>query len=458
MMNIIELIGNTPLVELKGLDTGVCKLYAKLENQNPGGSIKDRIGLSMIKDAEERGQLKPGGTIVEATAGNTGLGLALIAALKGYRLVIVMPDKMSREKMAHLRALGAEVVMTRSDVPKGHPEYYHEYAERLSKEIPGAWYANQFENPANPKAHEETTGPEIWEQSGHAVDAIVLGVGSGGTIGGLTKYFKKVAPHVEMILADPVGSILTHYVETGEISKDVGSWIVEGIGEDFIPIISDFSMCKKSYAISDKDSLLTARELLRTNGIFGGSSTGTLLAAALRYCKDQTTPKNVVTFVCDSGNKYLSKMFNDFWMMDQGFLPRSDHGDLRDLISYSHEKGATVTLKPEETLLSALGRMKVFDVSQLPVLEGKKIVGIIDESDVLVAVSKDKKAFSKSVKSVMTSSLKTIHPKDSLEKVPELFKQGLVAIVADEDQFYGIITRIDFLNYLRAKTDNETGV
>ena len=236
--NVLEMIGRTPMIEATRLDAGPCRLFLKLESQNPGGSIKDRIGMSMIEAAERDGRLKPGGTIIEATAGNTGLGLALVAAQKGYRLIIVVPDKMAQEKIFHLKALGAEVRLTRSDVGKGHPEYYQDIAERLAEEIPGAFYVNQFGNEANPDAHEATTGPEIWAQMGHQLDAVVCGVGSGGTITGLARFFAKTAPEVEMVLADPEGSVLTHYVETGELAEEVGSWVVEGIGEDFLPPVS----------------------------------------------------------------------------------------------------------------------------------------------------------------------------------------------------------------------------
>src|SRR5437868_2067402 len=310
---MLSLIGETTLVEITQFDTGPCHLFLKLENQNPTGSIKDRIALSMIEAAEEEGKLEPGGIVIEATAGNTGLGLALVAGAKGYRVVLVIPDKMSQEKISHVRALGAEVRLTRSDVTRGHPEYYQDVAARLAEEIPGAFYVNQFGNPANPLAHERTTGPEIWEQMRHDVDAIVCGVGSGGTLTGLGRFFSRVKPRrgIEMVLADPTGSVLYEYVKTGELVAS-GSWAVEGIGEDFIPEISDLSFVTDAYEIDDEESFATARELLRQEGILGGSSTGTLLAAALRYCRNQTRRKRVVTFVADSGNKYLSKMYNDF--------------------------------------------------------------------------------------------------------------------------------------------------
>ena len=315
-MNVLDLIGNTPLVEAARMDAGPCRLYLKLEHHNPGGSIKDRIARSMIEDAERQGKIKPGSLIVEATAGNTGLGLALVAVLKGYRLLIVVPDKMSQEKIFHLRAMGAEIVMARSDVTKGHPEYYQERAAEIARRTPGAYYIDQFANPANPRAHEETTGPEIWQQMDQDVDAVVAGVGTGGTITGLARFFERVSPETEMVLADPEGSVLANYVKTHKISKDVGSWLVEGIGEDFLPAVCDLSRVKKAYSIPDAEAFGVLRTLLKTEGIMAGTSSGTLIAAALRYCREQTTPKRVVTLVCDSGNKYLSKVYNDYWMLD----------------------------------------------------------------------------------------------------------------------------------------------
>jgi len=315
---VLNLIGNTPMVKVNYIDTGVCNLYLKLESANPGGSIKDRIGLSMINEAERTGLIKAGSVLVEATAGNTGLGLALVAAVKGYKLILVIPDKMSREKIIHLKAMGAEVIITRTDVNKGHPEYYQDMAERIAKETPNAFYINQFGNPANPMAHETTTGTEIFKQIEGKIDAVVCGVGSSGTLTGLTHYFQRVKPDVEMIVADPQGSVIKDFIMKGTFGE-AGSWFVEGIGEDFIPPIADFSMTKKAYTISDEESFSTARSILRKEGILAGSSSGTLIAAAIKYCKEQTQPKNVVTFVCDTGNKYLTKMFDDLWILDNGF-------------------------------------------------------------------------------------------------------------------------------------------
>lgn len=317
--NVLALIGNTPLVRLNNLDTGPCELYGKMELLNPGGSIKDRIALSMIESAEQSGALKPGMTIVEATAGNTGLGLALVASQKGYPLVIVMPDKMSMEKEYNLRAMGAKVIRTRSDVFKGDPEYYQAVAERLARETPNSFFINQFSNPANVKAHYEGTAPEIWAQLEGQVDAFVCGVGSGGTLSGAGRFFKEKNPNFDMVLADPEGSILRHYHETGEMSE-AGSWLVEGIGEDFIPDICDMKLVDCAFSVSDKEAFNVARELLMKEGIQAGSSSGTLLAAALKYCRQQTEKKRVVTLICDTGNRYLSKMYNDEWMKEQGFI------------------------------------------------------------------------------------------------------------------------------------------
>jgi cystathionine beta-synthase len=445
---VLDLIGNTPLVEVTRIDTGPCRLFLKLESQNPGGSIKDRIGMSMIEAAERDHILGPGGVVVEATAGNTGLGLALVARAKGYRVVLVVPDKMSSEKVLHLKALGAEVHTTRSDVGKGHPAYYQDYAARLARELPGAFFADQFNNPNNPLAHERTTGPEIWAQMQNAVDAIVCGVGSAGTITGLTRFFRGVHPELEFVLADPAGSVVADYVRTGTFGA-AGSWAVEGIGEDFIPPIADLSAVKHAYTIPDAESFGTARMLLRTEGILGGSSTGTLLAAALRYCREQRTGKRVVTFVCDTGTRYLSKVYNDQWMIDQGLLQRQVHGDLRDIVSRRYAEGTVVSVNPDDTLLTAFQRMRQAEVSQVPVIEGGRVVGLLDESDLLLKVHSDPTRFHALAQDTMMQTLETLPPSASLERLTDVLDRGLVAIIADEREFYGLITRFDLLNHLR---------
>jgi cystathionine beta-synthase len=448
---IIDFIGNTPLVEVNCFETGVCRLFLKLECQNPGGSIKDRIGLSMIEQAEKEGKIKRGDILIEATAGNTGIGLALAAIAKGYHLILVIPDKMSIEKINHLRAMGAEILITRSDVEKGHPEYYQDYARRIAAETPNALFINQFNNPANPLAHELTTAPEIWEQTGHSVDAIVVGVGSAGTLQGLTHYFKKIKPDLEIILADPTGSILADYVNENKIPQ-AGSWLVEGIGEDFVPAQFDLTLIRKAYSISDVESFAVARTLLRREGILAGSSSGTLISAAVKYAQEQSEPKNIVTFVCDSGNKYLTKMFNDFWMMDQGLIRKEHQGNIEDLITRKYSERTIITVKPEDTLLNAHSKMRMFDISQIPVVTTDAVVGIIDEWDLLAAVENgDEATFHKPVKDYMSKDIISVSDNDDLAKVIAILKQGLLVIVQKENQFYGLITKMDYINYLRRK-------
>jgi len=450
--NILELIGETPIVRINHLDTGPCELFIKLELQNPGGSVKDRIGLKLIEDAEARGDLQPGMTIVEGTAGNTGLALALVAAQKGYSLLLVIPDKMSHEKIAVLKAMGAEVLMTRSDVARGHPEYYLDLAQsqvdKLNQEKPQAWFVNQFSNPSNPAAHEQSTGPEIWRQMDARLDAIVLGAGSSGTVAGLSAWSARHAPELELILADPEGSILTDYVNTGTFKDKSASWKVEGIGEDFLPDISDFSRVSKAYAVSDRDSFHTVRELLNKEGIMAGSSTGTLLAAALRYCQQQTEPKRVLTLAADTGNRYLSKVYNDRWMREQGLMETPVCGDLRDLIARPWDDRETVVIGPDEPLANAFGRMRLYDVSQLPVMQGGQLVGLITDEDMLNAIYQGKLDFSDKVAEAMVKDLLTVSPATDWQELAMPLANGVVVVVQEAERFIGLITRIDYLGWM----------
>ncbi len=446
----LDLIGNTPLLELHGFDTGPCRLFVKLENANPGGSIKDRIAVTMIEAAERDGQLKPGGVIVEATAGNTGLGLAQVGVLKGYPLILVVPDKMAREKIQHLRGLGVDVRLTRSDVLHGHPEYYMDMAERIAADTPGAVFINQFANPANPLAHELTTGPELWAQLDGDIDAVVVGVGSGGTLTGLGRFFAKVSPKTRMILADPLGSALAPMVNHTEITH--GSWVVEGIGQDDAPPNCDLSLVDKAYSIPDRESLDAVHDLLRIAGVLAGSSSGALLAAALRWCREQTEPKRVVTFVCDSGNKYLSKVFNTHWLADQGLADRPLHGDLRDLIARRYGEGGAITVGPEDSILTAYNRMRTADVSQVPVLKEGRLVGVLDESDLLFAVEHENERdarFRDPVYTAMTTRLNTLQVREQLDALLPLFERDEVALVMDGREYLGLITRVDLINHLR---------
>ena len=445
--NILEMVGKTPMLEVTHIDTGPCRLFLKLELMNPGGSIKDRIGISMIEEAEKRGDIKPGDTIVEATAGNTGLGLALVAAQKGYRLIIVLPDKMSQEKIFNLRAMGAEVILTRSDVGRGHPEYYQDLGKAVA-EKEGAYFINQFGNPDNPLAHETTTGPEIVEQMGGELDAIVLGVGSSGTVSGLGKYLSDNATDADIVLADPMGSVLADYINEGT-PGEAGSWLVEGIGEDFIPDIANFDKVARAYAISDAESFSAARELLRKEGILAGSSSGTLLAAALKYCREQTEAKRVVTFACDTGNKYLSKLFNDFWLEDQGFIQREQYGDLRDLIGRLHGERATITVGPTDILTTAHNRLRNAGFSQLPVMEEGKLVGVVTEDAIIQFVYGHPELMTSPVKDAMESAFIKLDKRESVNNLVAMLRVQPYAAIMDDEEFLGLITRSDVLNYLR---------
>ncbi len=462
--SVIEMIGNTPMLELSRLDFGPCRVFGKLELMNPAGSIKDRIGLSMIEAAERDGIIDPAGepkpTLIEATAGNTGLGLALIASQRGYKLVVVVPDKMSEGKIQHLRAMGAEVITARSDVTKGHEDYYQEVAARLAERTSNSFYVNQFANEANVQAHYEHTGPEMWEQvrqatGGAAIDAVVLGVGSGGTLSGVGRFLRERNPDVKIILADPAGSVLHPLVNEGK-KVEPGSWLVEGMGEDFVPDICDLELCDEAVPVEDAEAFHTARELLHKEGMLSGSSTGCLVHATKVWCQKQSKPMNVVTLICDSGAKYLSKMFNDYWMIDQGFIERERAGDLRDLIARRHTYREDYSLGPDEPLQRAVTLMRLYDISQIAVVspvrgdDPDQIVGIIDESDILLALSHKDVDLQRPVSDFMTARLETVKPSTRIEDLIPIFRADRVAIVVDDDGVYlGLITKIDLINYLR---------
>ena len=453
MASVLDLIGATPLIEVTRIDLGRCRLFLKLESANPSGSIKDRPARAMIEAAEADGRLRPGGTIVEATAGNTGLGLSLVGGRKGYRTLLVVPDKMAREKVLHAKAMGAEVVITRSDVAKGHPDYYQDLAEALARRTPNAFFINQFANPANPDAHEKTTGPEIHQQTGGDVDAIVVGVGSGGTLTGIGRFFRRVSPKTKIVLADPAGSVLAPFFRTGSLPQ-AGSWAVEGIGEDFIPPNADLSLLSEAFTITDAESFATARELLGAEGVLAGSSSGTLLAAALRYCRAQTEPKRVVTLVCDSGAKYLSKVFNPAFLAQEGWAHLHRHGTVGDVVINRFDEGSAVVVRPDDNLRTVFARMRSADVSQLPVVdECAHVVGLVDESDVLAALLSSRgnaeTVFAQSVKDVMVERLETISADAPIADLVPLFRKDYVAIVMEGDRFLGVATRLDLINYFR---------
>jgi cystathionine beta-synthase len=453
MASVLDLIGETPLIEVTRIERGPCRLFLKLESANPSGSIKDRPARSMIEAAEADGRLKPGGTIIEATAGNTGLGLALVGARKGYRTLLVVPDKMAREKVLHAKAMGAEVVITRSDVGKGHPDYYQDLAAAITQRTPGGFFVDQFGNPANPRAHEQTTGPEILRQMDGSVDAVVVGVGSGGTLTGVGRFMRRASPATKMILADPQGSVLAPLVETGKM-EEVGNWAVEGIGEDFVPPNADLSLVSHAYSIPDSESFDLSRELLRAEGVLAGSSSGTLLAAALRYCRAQDRPKRVVSLVCDSGAKYLSKVFNPTFLAQEGFTHPDRHGTVRDVVTHRYSEGTAIVVRPQDNLRTVFARMRSADVSQLPVVDERgHVVGLVDESDVLAALLTEPQGavnvFARPVKDVMSTRLETISADAPVAELVPLFRKDYIAIVMDGDQFLGVATRLDLINYFR---------
>lgn len=443
------------MLKLKAFDTGPCELFVKLESHNPGGSIKDRVGLAIIEAAEKSGELKPGGTIIEATAGNTGIGLALVAAIKGYKIILVIPDKMSREKILHLEGLGAEIVLTRSDVPEGHPEYYQDLARKIVAETPGSFLANQFSNPVNPMIHRTTTAPEIWEQMNGNLDAVVAGVGSGGTLTGMAEFFKEKDPSIKMVAADPEGSIIADAVTKGSFSYDGGSWLVEGVGEDFIPDVLNVELLHDATIVSDKEAFQTLQTLIREEGILGGSSTGTLVAGAVKWCQKQTKPKRVVTFICDTGNKYLSKAFNKSWLHDNDLLEVTLLGNLTDLVNRRADQGDMISVSTSDTLLTAYKRMRASDISQIPVLDQGKLVGVLDEEDLLFNVSKSREAFSKVAGEFMVTDLDVLPTTASEDELMEVLTQGKVAIIYDKDTFIGFITKVDLINHYRTKISQD---
>jgi cystathionine beta-synthase len=422
------MIGNTPMLKLTAFDTGPCELFVKLESQNPGGSIKDRVGLAIIEEA---------------------------AAIKGYKIILVIPDKMSREKILHLEGLGAEIVLTRSDVPEGHPEYYQDLARTIAAKTPGSFLANQFSNPANPMIHRTTTGPEIWEQMDGNIDAMVAGVGSGGTITGLAEFFKEKNPNIQMVVADPEGSIVADAVIKGSFSYDGGSWLVEGVGEDFIPDNLNVDLIDDAEVVTDKEAFQTLQILIRKEGVLGGSSTGTLVAGAVKWCQKQTSPKRVVTFICDTGNKYLSKAYNKSWLHDNDLLEVETAGNVTDLINRRADQGDMISVSVSDTLLTAYKRMRASDISQIPVLDGEKLVGVLDEEDLLFNVSKSEKAFTQSVTEFMVTDLDVLPVGASEEDLLKTLTQGKVAIIYDGDTFVGFITKVDLINHYRTKISKD---
>jgi cystathionine beta-synthase len=462
---LLDLVGATPIVRLDELGRDVQPtLLAKLEYLNPGGSVKDRIGLPMIEQAERDGKLRPGGTIVEPTSGNTGVGLAIAAAIKGYRCIFVMPDKMSQEKIALLRAYGAEVVICPTAVPPDSPESYYSVSDRLAEEIPGGFKPDQYSNMANPDAHYEVTGPEIWEQTGGELDAIVISVGTGGTISGVGRFFKERKPEVLIVGADPEGSVYTSEDEAG-----VHPYLVEGIGKDSWPKTMDPDVVDEWIRVSDRDSFLAARRLAREEGILAGGSAGTTVWAALRIADRLGPESQIVTIIPDTGRNYLSKFFDDNWMLDHGFLERHAPAPTVEAVLQAkrvEEPGVPefVVIGSHQKVGEAIELMQRYSISQLPVVRDgaseslADVVGSLQDRDLLDRVFKNPDALHEDVANAMQPPLATIDVGDSLDEVfPTLTGRTNAVVVASGGRPIGMLTRSDLLEYLAHQRGNSTG-
>jgi cystathionine beta-synthase len=448
--SILDLIGHTPLIPLNRVARGYpYRIMAKLEYLNPGGSVKDRIGPSMVDAAEKAGLLKPGGTIIEATSGNTGAGLALVAAVRGYHAVFVIPDKMSSEKIRLLRAFGARVVITPSQLPPDHPMSHYSVAKRLVREIPNSYYPNQYENPENPDAHYRTTGPEIDQGAGESLSAVVATIGTGGTVSGIGRYFKEHRPSVKIIAVDPKGSILQHYFETHEIIRAV-PYKVEGIGEDMIPRTVDFRAMDEFVQVDDKESFLMARRLAREEGLFVGGSSGSAVAGTLKWLARRPVPEGstVVVLLPDSGDRYLSKFYSDEWMRENRFL--DEGATAGDLVRGKDVAPALVAVDPTTLVRDALDLLQRHAISQLPVLAGKENVGSVVEEEILRAVLQDQTVLDRTVTAVMGPTFPEVREDEPIGDVLRRLKEIRALLVRDtaSGQVLGLLTRHDLLTYL----------
>jgi cystathionine beta-synthase len=441
--NILETIGKTPLVKLNKISQEVkSPIYVKLEYLNPGGSVKDRIGLAMVEAAEREGLLKPGGTIIEATAGNTGVGLALVAALKNYRCIFVMPDKMSQDKINLLKAYGAEVVITPTSVPPDSPDSYNGVADRLAQEIPGAYRPNQFVNPNNPLAHYLTTGPEIWQDSEGKVEVFVAGMGTGGTISGTAKYLKEQNPNIVIVGADPEGSILS-----GDSPK---SYKVEGIGEDFIPKTFNRQVVDEMVRVSDKESFNTARRLAREEGLLVGGSSGTALAAALNYAQRLATPKYIVVLLPDTGRNYLTKIFSDSWMQENGFWQDkiSAITTLNEILEQRNELPKLIAVNSSDILSKAVNLMHKYNISQLPVIDAHKVVGSLREAALMKLLHDGIDFTQQPISAVMGVPMPTMDATTDVSEAYRVLLSGEIGIIVTRNKVpFGIITRTDLINF-----------
>lgn len=447
---ILTTIGKTPLVRINKLSKEYKPhIFAKVESFNPGGSVKDRIGLEIIEEAEREGRLKPGGTIVEATSGNTGLGLAIIAAIKGYKTVFTVPDKMSQEKIRLLKAYGAEVIVTPTTVPHDSPESYTEVAKRIVRETPNSILANQYFNPKNIEAHYKTTGPEIWDQTAGQVDYFVCGVGTGGTITGAGKYLKEMNPNVKVVGIDPKGSILREYFYTKKYSPILKTYKVEGIGQDWVPGTLDFEYIDEMIEVTDKESFLMARRLTREEGIFVGGSAGTAMAGTLKLAERLSEKDVVVVILPDTGERYLSKIYNEDWMRENRFL-EPERVTLRYILQgKAKDIPPVVSVAPLDNIRRALDLIRDHNISQLPVMEKNNVVGSITEGTLINAVLQKASLLDEPVKNIMEPPLPKLEADTNIEHAVDLLgKKNPAVLVEDDSRVVGIVTRFDVLEYL----------
>ena len=455
--NVLGAMGNTPLVRLKRIGRDLpCPLYAKLELMNPGGSVKDRVGAFIVEQAEKRGELKPGGTIVEATSGNTGVGLAIAAALKGYHTIFVMPDKMSNEKILLLRAYGAKVVITPTAVEPDDPRSYYEVAKKFARETPNAILANQYHNPDNPKTHEMSTGPELWVQTDGRVTDVIIGMGTGGTISGVGRYLKSKNPNIKIVGVDIEGSILTEiWQNKGKIPEGAypKTYKVEGIGEDFLPSATDLSVVDWIERAGDRESFLWARQLVRQEGIFAGGSSGSAIAGAIKYCRKLPADRLPVVILPDSGSRYLSKFFDDKWMREFGFLSM-EFGEtaLGDLLIAKPDKTLYMA-KLGDSIRKVVSVMHAHGISQMPVVGADgALVGLIEEVDLLNHMLEKHEHTQDESIDPLVQNASAVFPSDtSLEEAMKALKSGLALIVVEDSQPIGILTKIDVLDYVAGK-------